>query len=394
MFKSTHLHRRQRAQAIALWAAFALAIGVFVATHPGQRTVTPTYRIAAGAWFAGRRLYNVSGVGGFMYFPQAALVYAPFAALPHDIGEVLWRLCGLALFASGIARLAGLIRPDNRAGLFLMFSLLCLPATVSSARNGQMNLHLAGLMLHATVDLATGVWWRAALSLSSGLVLKPFAAVPILLAAVVYPRTRAWLVGMIAGAAMAPFLLQHPTYVMEQYVACVRRLAVTSVPGTDTWSDLRGLLLRLDLQVSNGWLIPLRLAAAVATLTLAFTTRRHGKAWSAVYIFALAASYLMLFNPRTESNSYVILVPAVAALAALAASHRRTVTLWLLVVFAVVLGCENYGRTIHGMTDLWLKPLLTIGFTAYLVACISTLTPEARDSEPRALADPLHHRRG
>lgn len=377
-------------QAVALWAIFALAIGVYVATHPGQRTVTPTYRIAAGAWFAGRRLYNVGGVGGFMYFPQAALVYAPFAALPHDIGEVLWRLCGLAIFVSGIARLASLIKPESRAGLFLIFSLLCLPATVSSARNGQMNLHLAGLMLHAAVDLAAGVWWRAALSLTLGLVLKPFAAVPVLLAAAVYPRTRAWLVAMIAGAAVAPFLLQHPSYVVGQYAACVRRLAVAGVPPTDTWSDLRGLLLRLGLQVSNGWLIPLRLAAAVATLTLAFTARRHGRAWSAVYIFALAASYLMLFNPRTEANSYVILAPAVAALVTLAASHRRRLALWSLVVFAVILGCENYGRTIHVMTDLWLKPLLTIGFAAYLVACISTLPAGTRDRETRALADPLH----
>ena len=103
---TAHLRlHRHAALAVALWAIFALAIAMFVVTYPGQRTVTPTYRIAADAWFDGRRLYSFGNIGGFLYFPQAAIVYAPFAALPHDIGEVLWRLCGMALLASGICGL-------------------------------------------------------------------------------------------------------------------------------------------------------------------------------------------------------------------------------------------------------------------------------------------------
>lgn len=380
---------RHAALAVALWVIFALAIGVFVATHPGQRTVTPTYRIAAEAWFAGRGLYNVGDIGGFLYLPHAALLYAPFAALPHDIGEVLWRLCGLALLASGIGRLASLVDRDNRAWLFLMFTLLCLPATVSSARNGQMNLHVTGLMLHATADLASSVWWRAAFSLSLGLALKQFAAVPILLAAAAYPRTRRWFVAMIVVLVVAPFLFQDPAYVVRQYAACLRRLAVASVPPTDTWSDVRGLLLRLGVDVSNDRLIVLRLAAAVPTLVLCFTARRHGRVWSAVFMFALAASYLMLFNPRTEANSYVMLAPAVAAVAALAASHQRRVACWALVVFALALGCENFGPTIHPATDLWLKPLLTIAFSAYLTVWIAMRSAETRDVGLPTLAHPV-----
>lgn len=319
--------------------------------------------------------------------PQAALLYAPFAALPHDIGEVLWRLCGLALLASGIGRLARLIEPDNRAWLFLMFTLLCLPATVSSARNGQMNLHVAGLMLHATADLATSAWWRAAFSLSLGLALKQFAAVPILLAAAVYPSARGRFVAMIVVLVVAPFLFQDPAYVVWQYAASLRRLAVASVPPTDTLSDLRGLLLWLGVDVSNDRLIFLRLAAAVPTLMLSVTARRHGRVWSAIFMFALAASYLMLFNRRTEANSYVMLAPGVAAMAVLAASHRHTIACWALVVFALALGCENFGPTIHPITDLWLKPLLTIAFSAYVVAWIAVRRVQTRDAGLPTLAE-------
>jgi hypothetical protein len=377
--------RRYAVLAIGLWAALALAIGIYVVTHPGQRTVTPTYRIAAGSWFAGRGLYNVGGdIGGFVYFPHAALVYAPFTALPHDVGEILWRFCGLALVASGIHRLAGLIQPDQRNRTFLICSLLCLPATVSSARNGQMNLHLAGLMLHATVDLAARVWWRAALSLVLGLVLKPFAAVPLLLAAAVYPPTRVWIAAASAGAVIVPFLTQGPAYVIRQYGACLLRLAQAGVPHTDTWSDLRGLLLRFGA-LPNEWLVLMRLSAAIPTLLLSFAARRHGEAWSAVYLFALAASYLMIFNPRTEANSYVLLAPAVAAMTVRAASRRQTGAVWTLVAFALALGCENYGRTIFAMTDLWLKPLLTIGFAAYLIACIRETGAPTFHGQPHKL---------
>lgn len=360
-----------RIAAITLWVTFALAIAAYVALD-GRRTVTPTYRIAGTAWFAGGRLYNdATDIGGFLYFPHAALLFAPFAALPHSVGEALWRVLGLALLASGLWRFAGLISAERRARLFLLFTLLCLPATVSSARNGQMNLHMVGLMLHATADVAIGVWWRAALSLTIGLALKPHTIVMAALVGALYPGTRGWFVAWIGLAAAGPFLLQRPCYVIEQYVACFHRVVFATMPVTDTWSDLRGLLLRLDIQVSNDRLIFLRLAAALPTLWLAFIARRHGPAWAAVHLFTLAAAYMMIFIPRTEANSYVILAPAVGAIAALAAAHGRSAAFWALVAFAVVLGCENYGRTIFLMTDLWLKPLLTIPFSVYVILWIS-----------------------
>jgi hypothetical protein len=357
--------------ALALWTVFALAVVVYVAENPGRRTVTPTYRIAAAAWFEGGRLYNdPSDIGGFLYFPQAALLYVPFAGMPPALGETLWRLCGMALLATGLWRLTGLIDRGDRASLFLLFTAMCIPATISSARNGQMNLHLAGLMLHAAADTGSGAWWRASLSLVLGLALKPHAIVPVLLTAAVYPRTRRWLAIMIVAAAAVPFLLQRPSYVLAQYGACFERILFAVTPATDTWSDLRGLLVRLNIDVPNRWLLVVRLAAAIPTAALAYVARRHDTGWTAILVFALAATYLMIFNPRNEANTYVILAPAVAASASLAWRRQQRVAFWSLIVLAGVLGCENYGRTIFLATDLWLKPLLTIVFAAYLVSLI------------------------
>ena len=76
-----------------------------------HRSVVPSYRIGALSWLAGRSLYDeVMGVGGFVYFPQAAILFVPFALLPEVLGEVAlasleyWRIC---IWAPGLARMAG-----------------------------------------------------------------------------------------------------------------------------------------------------------------------------------------------------------------------------------------------------------------------------------------------
>lgn len=55
-------------------------------------------------------------------------------------------------------------------------------------------------------------------------------------------------------------------------------------------------------------------------------------------MFCLAAYYLMLFNPRTENNSYAVLAPVIALLAADAFLVRKQWWIgWLCVLMAMVL---------------------------------------------------------
>ena len=58
----------------------------------------PRYRDGALAWVAGKNMYNGTG-RGFIYLPQAAILYVPFAMLPVPLGGLLWRAISLSVFA-------------------------------------------------------------------------------------------------------------------------------------------------------------------------------------------------------------------------------------------------------------------------------------------------------
>ena len=82
-------------------------------------------------------------------------------------------------------------------------------------------------------------------------------------------------------------------------------------------------------------------------------------------VLLLGALYLMLFNPRTEENSYVMLAGFTALLAArdlLAGTPRRGK--WL-ALFCLLLAVENYGF-IYKLTRIWFKPLITTLFFGLL----------------------------
>jgi hypothetical protein len=59
----------------------------------------------------------------------------------------------------------------------------------------------------------------------------------------------------------------------------------------------------------------------------------------AAWLYALVASYLMIFNPMTEANSYVILAPALAVWAVWALSQPATRNAgWMLAGMGLVAG--------------------------------------------------------
>ena len=87
-----------------------------------------------------------------------------------------------------------------------------------------------------------------------------------------------------------------------------------------------------------------------------------------------AVIYLMLFNPRTETNSYVILGIFIALLAAWEGLVRKNHAAVAVFVFlALTLGNENYGGYIYRSTNLWLKPLVALALGFWLSIRVLTL---------------------
>jgi hypothetical protein len=353
---------------IFIWVVYSVVIAGIVAVQPDRRTVTPEYREASVEWWSGRDIYEVR-MHGYLYLPQAAMIYTPFAALPVRVGEPLWRLVGLGLLALSIWRLATRFGGERRGFWFFVATVAAIPASFSSARNGQMNLAMAALLAFAAVDLGIRAWNRASISLLVSLALKPLGLVPCLLAGACHLRTMSW--RLVLGAALlgaASFAHWNPGFVAQQYDLFVQTLQIAGKPNQPRFCDIQGMLLFFGTPMPDLWMTALRAIAAAGTLGLAWLAlRRYGPARGGFVCMLLAAWYLLLFNPRTETNTYVLLAPFVGILVASAALDSKTPARFLgLAAFALILCCENWGP-LHKLTNLWLKAAATLVFGGFLI---------------------------
>ena len=357
---------RGRKAAWALWALVLLAFTGVTIARPGMRSVTSVYREASSAWLSGKDMYPQHD-GAMNYLPQFAILFSPFASAPQRVGDTLWRFLQLGVYVSSIRRLAEAAQSGPR-DLFFPISILALPAALGSAMNGQSNMLLAGAMTHASVEVIRGRRWAVAAWLILGLVAKPIAIVMILLLSISNPVMIPWFLGGMALVAAAPLLFDSWPSVAGQYTSWYRQLLVVAPSQEHRFDDISGLLRTLDVHLPIKVTYHLRLLAAGLTPALWLVwARRLRQPDYAFALLGLSAAYLMLFNPRTESNSYVVLSPAIAVMAArlLLVEGRRVG--WLLVGLAVALGNASYGDPIWPLTKLWLKPMVALTFMGLLI---------------------------
>jgi hypothetical protein len=354
------------------WIVLFLVTAAIIIGGSG-RTVVPAYREGALSWIAGEIIYKHPGVGGFPYLPQAAILFIPFSLSSVIAGEVAWRLVNIAVFALGIFHFAGLAGVRSGKMFFPLMTLVTLPMAWDCARNGQATLAMTGLMLLAVVEVAQQRWWRATLWLSLGISVKPLMVVLVMLIMAI-DRPMSWriAVGMVV-TALAPFLAQHPGYVIEQYVACWNHFTTAAHVGATEggWTSPFHALRLIGVAIPEMVQTALRLAAAFGTLILCWQSRRrHDAVGSAVFIFSLSVAYLILFSPRTENNTYAMLGPAIAVFLAGAflAEQRSREGILLSGLAITILGGRVIERALtpHAGTS-WVSPLIAVCFTAYLM---------------------------
>ena len=370
-----------------LWVVFILVVVLKQFGNPSRVDILTTYHSASCRWLLSEGLYDGTG-GGFIYLPQFAAAYTPFALLPFDLGCALVRALNIGIFAIGVWRFAQLA--GRRSGNLPMWlvSVLSMALIWTSAEAGQMTLAMGAMMLLAIVDLADQRWWRAALWLTIGLALKPLIIVLVLLAAVLYPRISWRLAIGVVAIGVFPFLTQRPGYVCSQYLACVQMFDDASrraISQSGEFAQLFWMLKSAGIDVPDSGQTALRLLAAVLTLVLCWWAQRKvDSSRFAVLLFTLAACYLMLFNPRTERNTYSLLAPALAVFIAQAVEHRylkRAAFLLGLVVLLLV--SYPLGNLLTGGPTVWIKPLLCVVFLTFVLLHFWQETAGARSAKQR-----------
>jgi hypothetical protein len=370
-----------RLATLGFWCLIFAIICGDVMLRPLKHTTMPTYRLAATQWWQGHDPYDTSrDKDAFLYFPQAAVIFSPFNELPFYLGEIAWRLATFGLFFYALSRLnAFFLSQANLSPTrsFLFLSLLAVPSSFASLRNAQFDLPLAALIVLTAAEIAAARWNAATAWLCLAVALKPLAVVPLLLfGALEWKLIPRLAVGLLILLAL-PLLHWNPAFAANEYARCFDTLVWAS-KGDDgpRYSDLAALLSHAGLDPSNPVKTVARILFALVYLGLgAVAVRRLTPVGSAWAIGALSADYLMLFNPRTETCSYVFLGAWVASLALLYANQPQRKWLAYALGFAALgFACDAFPKighfSIHDLTDRWYKPLLALLFLPALIEFI------------------------
>lgn len=384
-----------------VWGVVLLAACAVLAFQPDRRPVNGIYARAAARFRAGLDLYDEGGCG-FIYLPPSAVLYLPLTFIPGLPQNVLWRTITIGLFAAGVHRLSRLAAVGTGLQFFPLVSLFVLPKAWASMINGQATPAMAGLSLLALGEIFERRWWRAAACLVAALAFKPLAIVLVLLVAALYRPLTGRLTLGIAGLLAAPYLAQAPEYVTQQYLGAIGMLEQAARRGlTPEWAQLFSLASLVGIEVPATWQTLLRVLAALATLALCARAAqwRIARSMSApgnqgaahagsarllsnvnrdarpdpapraaaalLTLYSLATAYLLLFNPRTENNTYLMLSPAIGALCVRARFVERKVAQaagLCAAGFALVAGHAICGFLTPNSGFIWICPFVCLLF--------------------------------
>jgi hypothetical protein len=380
--------RRQAfAAALVLWVVPMLVIAALVIHAPLKHTVTMgSYHPSAENWWKRQSLYV--GPSGMNYLPHFAILYTPFHLLPLVASEITWRFCAAASLAAG---LWFLIRKLFRAGPerpFLWATILAMPLSLAALRNGNANAIFGGVTLLAIVATLQKRWWLAVGWMMLATALKPLGFVLLLLASIYYTPVARRLPAAILGLAIFPFFFGSPDYVISQYRDAWHNLGACAAVTENRFADLNGLLRTFGSPLSPRTSTIVRvLAGGVTAGAWLWGARRLQPALRCLWLYALATAYLMLFNPMTEANSYVILAPALGAWGAyLIFSIDQYVGRlgWAIVVMALSMSLlPNILRPFFGnYFALFWHPAMTLLFLAILIHFIGRMHDEKLAASP------------
>ena len=352
-----------------LLASVFLGMSVYLILNPTRTGVVPNYRFAATHWWDGTSMYP-GGTHGFLYAPPFAVLFSPLNFLrPEILGEILWRGFGFGLFAWGLWSLAGVLSREHGRMIgtsdptFLWTILLAVPASLASLNNGQTNLSLAACLVLAALALRDHQWSLAAVLLSLSLILKPIALAPWLLAFAVLPAMRLPLLAGMVALILLGFIHPNPAYAWSQWVEFLVKLFHSYSPENLRVSDLFGAVGKAGIPISPILEKGVRASACLGALAWVWQSfLRQGLGGASWALWVATALVFTVFNPRAETNSYVLISPL---LAFAAVSYWREVERgkwkgWVLVMACIGLMCDGMGKPVYLATDVWLKPLIIL----------------------------------
>ncbi len=329
--------QRWRALAWLIWVVPLIVFAVMVITRPGSRTVVPLYQEAVQNWWHRLPLYH--GPTGMNYLPHFAVLFGPFEWVGRALGEILWRSAAAAGLAAGLWFFCGKKNSPNRGKNFFLVSVLTLPLCLPALQFGQANAELGAALLLAAWCLRRQHWNTAVLLLWLATCVKPLGLAAIGLAWAAYPHLWWRLALGLPVFIGLPFLFAPPDYAGRQYLGAWENLRQCAEVTEHRFADLNGLLRTFGTALTGPASFAVRaLAGGALMLVCRRAARRELEPRRALIWLGCATGYLMLFNPMSEENSYVILAPAVGLMAWWSYNFGAKPTAWILAAMGLTMG--------------------------------------------------------
>ncbi len=360
-------NRRWSAAAWALWIVPLLVICIAVILKPGNHSLTDLYHGAVSRWWHRQTIYD--GPSGMNYLPQFVLLFSPYHVLGVALSDVFWRCTAMAGLAMGILLFCRAFPEEDRARGFFIVTLLAMPLCLQALQFGQANAHLAAALLLAAWCLSTERWWAATALLWLATAIKPLGLAAIGLAWAAYPHLWWRLALGLPVFLAAPFSIGPPGYVWSQYVACADNLRQCSEVTEHRFADLNGLLRTFGSPISGRLSLAVRAVSGAAFMVLCWRSSRScAEPLRALVWLGVAGTFLMLFNPMTEANSYAVLAPALGLLAWWNFRRGSKPVGWFLTFMVLTMGLlpEPLRPLFGNYFALAWYPAMAIGFLAVL----------------------------
>jgi hypothetical protein len=344
------------------WAVLFIVTLVLGFMNPDLRSVVPNYRHASEAFLTGGGLYDLDIEMGYLYAPAFAVAYIPFFELGPYFGDLLWRsvACGVLTYAA--FRQSRLIDDSRYLWLLSCGLFLAAPLTAGSLRNGQATILLAGacwLLTLAALErkpLHTLGWATLAL------IAKPTAIIMLLLVGALRPRQIPMLVLAVLIVLALPYGFAPHEYVTELYRSFITLMSSMSLDKTShfTPADFTAPLSALDIAISTNVATGIRAIAGLLTLAVVLWFDRNiEKGTAGLAIFATAAFYMCVFNPRVEGNTYALLaVPFGLSIALMLRREGAAILPIALAVMFFLAGFSGVVSQLHRLINLWFQPVI------------------------------------
>lgn len=355
---------------LLLWGIVGILLAVASLYFPGNSVVF-NYQAGAERWLRNQDLY--AGPEGYLYLPQFAML---FSLLPAKLAlaEIGWNWFQLSVMVSGLFYFSRLLNTGEEKSFFPLLSLAVLIIGWTTFRNGQATILQLGLMLWSIVLLENQRWMLTAATLIAGLISKPVFIV-FFLVVIFFYRNLWWRLLLFGGCAfLVTVIIKGVDYTLAQHLGFITMVQQALSYGEGHEKTNWAHFFAIFPQVAGIWvphkiqLITRLLFAVLVLVAVGIARKRRSSAMAGYYLFALSGCYLMLFNPRTETNSFVLVAPAIGYWVAIS-KHRFQdkayhAFCWL---FVISFPFAKYVRLITPGMWAWGKPMITVFFTIFLV---------------------------